>query len=198
MPLKSTSRLLAAALVLSAVFVQGGLFAGSSTFTVDTATLLNFLRAVTPYEFVVGQGGLSETLRLANPRDIVIENGTVRLKIDCRGEPFPIETILEPVIGVAWDEPQQAFVAKIESLPVSVPPLGTVNLARYIRAVPIPSIFSQLAGDDQVGFILDGRITSVKIAEGKIQVTADLSFRQAPPPLAPPDAPATEARASNP
>lgn len=192
MPKKKLTRgLLAAALVLPASMMAGGLQAGSSTFTVDEATLLNFLRAVTPYEFVVGQGGLSETLTLSNPRDIKFDDGVVKLKIDCRGEPFPIETVLEPEIVVSWDESEEAWVAKIRSLPVSMDPLGTVNLARYVRAVPIPSVFSQLAGDDQVGFILNGRITSVGIAGGKIQVVADLSFRQAPPPLAPPASPAT-------
>jgi len=182
---KITRGLVAAAFVLATLPSGSALFAGSSTFTVDEATLLNFLRAVTPYEFVVGQGGLSETLRLSNPREIKFENGHVSMKIDCRGEPFPIETVLEPQVGVAWDEAQQAWVAKLLSLPLAVEPLGTTNLARYVRAVPIPSVFSQLAGDDQVGFILDGRITHVGIADGKIQVVADLTFRQAPPPLAP-------------
>lgn len=177
---KSGAILLAMGVCVAGLAVQAN--AGTSTFSVDAATLQNFLVAVTPYEFVVGEGGLSETLRLANPREIRFENGKVKLKIDCRGEPFPLELVLEPVISLEWDESESAWMARVESLPVQLAPLGTFNLAKYVRPVPIPSFFSQLAGDDHVGFILDGKIRSLEILSTKILVTADLTFRPAPPP----------------
>jgi hypothetical protein len=179
--------LLAVVVCAAGLVVETG--AGTTTFTVDAATLQNFLSAVTPYEFVVGQGGLSETLRLANPRDIKFENGKVKLKIDCRGEPFPLELVLEPVISLNWDQAESAWVARIESLPVELAPLGTFNLAKYVRPVPIPSAFSQPAGDDQVGFVLDGKIRSLEILSNEIKVTADMTFRPAPPPLSASKAP---------
>jgi hypothetical protein len=163
--------------------------AGATSFTVDAATVQSFLQAVTPYDFVVGKGGLSETLTLSNPREVRFEKGRVRLRLDVRGTPFPLELVLEPTLTVGWNEEIKAFEARIESLPLEIPAFGTVDIAKYLEAYPIPERFHQPAGDEKVDFMIEGRIHSLRILDKMIHVGADLSFRQirSQAPLTPPE-----------
>lgn len=167
--------------------------AGTASFTVDAATVQNFLRAVTPYTFAVGEGGLSENLTLSNPRDIRFEKGRVHLRLDCTGEPFPLNLVLEPVLTVGWNEDEGVFEARIESLPLEVPALGKVDIADFLRPYPIPAVFYQPAGDEQVDFVIQGRITSLRILNDQIHVGGDLSFRRVAP-AAPATSTATSGR----
>jgi hypothetical protein len=174
---------LPALLLLVSVFMSGNpARAGESTFSVDAPTVQSFLEAVTPYEVMVGKGGLSEILTLANPREIRFQKGRILLKLDCRGEPFPIEMVLEPAITVEWDEEMGAWMARIASFPIEIPLFGKFDLARYLRPYPIPQHFSQPAGNGEVFFSIDGKIKGLQILEDRILVNADLTFRhQAPP-----------------
>jgi len=174
--------ILALAILLSAAGIDHAA-AGASSFTVDAATVQNFLRAVTPYTFVVGEGGLSENLTLSNPREIRFEKGRVHLRLDCTGEPFPLRLVLEPVLTVGWNGEEDVFEARIESLPLEIPALGRIDIADFLPPYPIPAVFQQPAGDDQVEFIIEGRITSLRILENQIHVGGDLSFRRVAPPL---------------
>ena len=156
--------------------------AGESTFSVDPPAVESFLKAVTPYELEVGKGGLVEKLVLSNPREVRFEKGAVRLKLDVRGDPFPIEMVLQPAITVAWDEKAHAWMARISSFPIEVPVFGTFDLAKYLAPYPIAQTFSQPAGNDNVTFSIDGRLSSLKILDDRILVVADLTFRAVPPP----------------
>lgn len=183
---KSSSRSAALRFTLAALTILGaaGLpaHAGDTTFSVDAAAVQSFLRAVTPYDVVVGQKDIQEVLTLFNPRDVRFEKGKVRLKLDCRGAPIPIEMVLDIAIGVKWDEEQRAWMAYLASLPVTVPLFGTFDLAKYIDPYPIPQTFSQPAGNDEVQFSIDGLLKSLKILDDKILVEADLTFRNIAPP----------------
>ena len=154
--------------------------AGTTTFTADAATLQGLLRAVTPYDLVVGKGGLSETLTLSNPRDVRFEDGRIHLRLDCRGTPIPIEEVLQPVISLRWSEEKKGWEARIEELPLKIPVLGTIDLAEYVRPVTVPSVFSQPAGEGDGAIAIEGRITSLRVLDTMIQISADVTFRPAP------------------
>jgi hypothetical protein len=156
--------------------------AGATTFSVDSAAVQSFLRAVTPYDVLVGKNELQETLTLANPREVRFQNGQVTLKLDCRGTPIPLEMVLQVTIGVKWDDTRKAWMAYLVSLPLNVPLFGKFDLARYVDPYPIPQTFSQPAGNDEVPFTIDGLLNSLKILDDRILVEADLTFRAIAPP----------------
>lgn len=186
----------AALLALACPLAAAPAAAGTTTFAVDAPTLQSLLRAVTPYDIVIGQGGLSETLTLSNPRDVRFQNGKIRLRLDCRGTPFPLEEVLEPAITVRYNEAKRAWEMKVEELPLKVGMLGTVDLADYVRPVKIPSEFSQPAGEGPESLTIDGRILGLKVLDAKIEVTADVTFRPGPRPTA--SVPATSPGSSRP
>ena len=178
----------AAALFLAMVITaasSGGAQAGTVTFTLDPPTLQSLLRAVTPYDVVVGKKGLSETLTLSSPRDVRFADGTIHLRIDCRGTPLPIEEVLEPVLSIRWNEVKKSFEARIENLSLKIPALGTVDLAEYLRPISIPSIFSQAAGQGDDLLEIDGKILSLRVLDTMIQVSAEVDFHRAAPPAQP-------------
>jgi hypothetical protein len=155
--------------------------AGTVTFSLDAPTLQSLLHAVTPYDVVVGKGGLSETFTLSNPRDVRFAEGKIRLRVDCRGTPLPIEDVLEPSLSVQWNETRKSYEARIESLPVKVPAFGTIDLADHLRAITIPTNFSQAAGAGDQALALDGKILSLRILDTMIQASADVTFRRSAP-----------------
>ena len=177
---RSLNPALCAALVLCAVISSAA--AESVIMTIDRATTLNFFRAATPYKIDVGAAGLSETLTLFNPRELVFAEGRMRLKIDCRGEPIPIEAVLEPTMIVTFDRKLNAFVARVESLPIGLGPLGTIQLDQYLEPFILPVSFSQTLESGVPGLTIDYLIREVKVLDDRIEARADLVFRKTPPP----------------
>lgn len=169
--------MLAAALAAA----SGAAVAQSVVMTVDKPTTLNFLRAATPYSFDASAAGLTETLTLFNPRELVFEGGRLRLKIDCRGEPIPFSAVLEPTMTVTFDRQLNAFVAKVESLPIKLGPLGTIPLDQYLDPFVLPVAFSQTLEAGIPGLTIDYLIRDVKVLEDRLEARADLIFRKNPP-----------------
>ncbi len=177
------TRSLVQRLALAAVLwcIAGPARAESILMTVDRPTLLNFLRAATPYSLDVTKAGLTETLTLLNPRELRFETGKIRLKVDCRGEPVPFEGILEPTLAVYFDKARNAFVAKVESLPVSLGAMGTISLEQYLQPLTLPSAFSQTLETGVPGLTIDTLVRDVRVLEDRIEARADLLFRKQPP-----------------
>ncbi|MBI3449589.1 MAG: hypothetical protein HY049_11825 [Acidobacteria bacterium] len=155
--------------------------AGTITFTLDPPALESLLRAVTPYEVVVGKHGLSETLTLSNPREVRFVNGGVQLKLDYRGTPLPIEDVLEVSLSLTWNDIKKSYEARIASLPLKLPAFGTIDLADHLRPFSIPSVFSEVAGEGSAQMGIEGKILSLKVLDTMIQASADVTFRKAPP-----------------
>ncbi|HEY3176339.1 MAG TPA: hypothetical protein VGK94_11350 [Candidatus Polarisedimenticolia bacterium] len=172
--------MLAAALAAS----TGHSFAQSVVMTVDRPTTLNFLRAATPYSFDAAAAGLTETFTLLNPRELVFEGGLMRIKVDCRGEPIPFAAVLEPTMSVTFDRQLNAFVAKVQSLPIRLGPLGTIQLDQYLDPFVLPVSFSQTLEAGIPGLTIDYLIRDVKVLEDRLEARADLVFRKNPPPKA--------------
>jgi len=156
--------------------------AESVVMTIDRPTTLNFFRAATPYKIDVGTAGLSETLTLYNPRELVFVDGRMRLKIDCRGEPIPVEAVLEPTMAVTFDRKLNAFVARVESLPVRLGAIGTIQLDQYLDPFILPVSFSQTLESGLPGLTIDYILRDVKVLDDRLEARADLVFRRTPPP----------------
>ncbi len=158
--------------------------AESVVLSIEHYTILHFLKAATPYSFEVDQLGLTETLTLYNPRDMRVENGRIRLRVDCRGEPIPFYAELVPTMTVGFDKTKNVFLITIESLPVKIGPLGTIDLKRYIEPVEVPVTFST-PFDGVPGLTVDTLVRDIKILDTRIEARADLIFhRKEPAPAA--------------
>lgn len=155
--------------------------AESVVMSIDRAAALNFMRAATPWTVEVGMMGLTERFTFTNPRELRFEQGKVRLTVDCRGEPVSVSAVLQPTLTVAFDRQRNAFVAKVESLPVSVAGMGTVQLDRYIDPIALPVSFSQTLDQGIPGLVIDYLIRDLKVLEQRIEARADLVFRKTPP-----------------
>ncbi len=177
--LKETLRLLIPSVLL---VVAGGAPRGESVMmTLDRPTLLNFLRAATPYTFEVTKAGFSETLTLYNPRELRFQDGKIHLKVDCTGEPIPFNAMLEPTLAVYFDRDRNAFVASVESLPVTLGVMGRIHLDRYLKPITIPSSFSQPLDLGIPGLMVDTVVRQLRVLEDRVEARADLVFRKAPP-----------------
>lgn len=152
--------------------------AESIVLTIDRATLLNFAKAATPYSFEVGKAGLTETLSLSNPREMQFVNGKIRLRVDCTGEPIPFFAELVPTVSMAFDRQKNAFVATIESMPVKIGPLGTIDLKKYIDPIEIPVNFAAPVDQVAPGLIVDTVIRDLKVLDDRIEARADLVFHR--------------------
>ena len=152
--------------------------AESVVLTIDRATLLNFAKAATPYSFDVGKSGITETLSLSNPREMQFVNGHIRLRVDCTGEPIPFFAELVPTVSLTFDRAKNAFVATVESMPVKIAPLGTIDLKKYINPIEIPVNFAAPVDSVAPGLIVDTVIRNLKVLEDRIEARADLVFRR--------------------
>jgi len=167
---------LASALGLSATTAR----AESVTMTIDRLTTLNFMRAATPYSVDVNVAGFTQRLTLLNPRELRFEGGNIRLKVDCRGEQAGVSAVLEPTLVIYFDRQKNAFVAKVQSLPLSLGALGTINLDQYLQPFVLPVSFSQTLQDGIPGLTIDYVIRDLKVLDDRIQAKADLAFRRQP------------------
>jgi len=163
-----------AALALAASPAQ----AESVVLTIDRATLLNFAKAATPYSFDVSKAGVTQTLSLSNPRDMQFVNGRVRLRVDCTGEPLPFFAELVPTVSLTFDRTKNAFIATIESMPVKLGMLGTIDLKKYIAPVEIPVNFAAPVDSVAPGLVVDTVIRNLKVLDDRIEARADLVFRR--------------------
>lgn len=149
--------------------------------TIDRPTTLSFMRAATPYTFDVNVAGFKQRLTLLNPRELRFEGGNIRVKVDCRGESMGVSAVLEPTLAVYFDRQKNAWVAKVQSLPLSLGALGTINLDQYLQPFVLPVSFSQTLEDGIPGLTIDYLIRDLKVLDERIEAKADLLFRRQPP-----------------
>jgi hypothetical protein len=153
--------------------------AESATMSVDRATVLSFMRAATPYSFDLTTAGMTERLTFLNPRELRFEQGKARFKVDVRGEPVPVSAVLEPTMSLRFDNQRGAFVAQVESLPISLPGMGTMRLDRYIDPIVVPTSFTNAFFDEKLpGLTVDTLVRDLKILDDRVEAKVDLIFRK--------------------
>ena len=152
--------------------------AESATMSVDRVAVLGFLRAATPYTLELATAGMNERLTFTNPRELRFEQGKARFKVDVRGEPIPLTAVLEPTMSLRFDHERGAFVAQVESLPVSLTGMGTMRLDRYIDPIVVPTTFSSALNENLPDLMVDTIVRDLKIGEERIEAKVDLIFRK--------------------
>lgn len=170
----------ARALCVVAALAGGGTLAvaENATMSVDRVTVLSFLRAATPYTFEINAAGVRQRLTFVNPRELRFEQGKARFKVDVRGEPLPVTAVLEPTMSVRFDNQRGAFVAQVESLPLSMAGMGTMRLDRYIDPIVVPTTFSNAFDEKIPGLTVDTIVRDLKILDDRVEAKVDLIFRK--------------------
>ena len=168
--------------ITGVLVASGGIARAESVLmTMDRPTLLNFLRAATPYDIEVSKAGLTETLTLYNPRELRFADGKIHLKVDCRGTPIPVEAILEPTVNLYFDRNRGSFVAEIESLPVDLGIMGRIYLERFLDPIVIPAAFSRPLDLGIPGLTVETVVRQLSVTGDRIEARADLLFHKVPP-----------------
>ena len=156
--------------------------AESAVMSVDRVAVLGFLRAATPYTFEMNTAGMTQRLTFLNPRELRFEQGKARFKVDVRGEPVPVNAVLEPTMALRFDHQRGAFVAHIESLPVTMPGMGTMRLDKYVDPIVVPTTFTAPLNQNLPDLVVDTIVRDLKILEDRIEAKVDLIFRKASDP----------------
>ena len=152
--------------------------AESATMSVDRVTVLSVLRAATPYTFEITTAGMKQRLTFVNPRELRFEQGKAKFRVDVRGEPVPVSAVLEPTMSLRFDNQRGAFVAQVESLPLSLAGMGTMRLDRYIDPIVVPSSFSSPFNEKVPGVTVDTFVRDLKILDDRVEAKVDLIFRK--------------------
>jgi hypothetical protein len=156
----------------------GAAAAENATMSVDRASVLGFMRAATPYTIEITTAGMKERFTFVNPRELRFEQGKARFKVDVRGEPVPVSAVLEPTMTLRFDNQRGAFVAQVESLPVSLAGMGTMRLDRYIDPIVIPTTFTNAFNEKIPGLTVDTLVRDLKILDDRVEAKVDLIFRR--------------------
>jgi len=123
------------------------------------------LASATPYNIEVGGSLLKETLTFSDPRDLGFGDGRITFAVRCQGNPFPVDQILHPIFTLRRGNGGYRLVA--ESVLVSVPGFGRVDLKDFFAPVDIQSLLTQ-------GLNLSGRPTMLEVKVEKIVLSRDI------------------------
>ncbi len=113
---------------------------------------------------------------LSEPRDLVLEDGRVRLSIQLRGRSIPVDQALKPVITIEYEQVRRRYYGVVQSLPIRIPGFGRVDLSDSFPRFPIPAVLENLweVEDKPMGMTL--RIRRIAILDHRIEVGADVDF----------------------
>src|SRR5207249_5904965 len=104
--------------------------------------LQGLIAAATPYQVDVGSSLLRENLIFSEPKNLAFPNGKITFSIHCKGSPFPVDQVLQPVLSVR-PMGTDGYQVVVESLPLKIPGYGTVDLREVVEPVDIQSLLTQ-------------------------------------------------------
>ena len=150
-------------------------------FIVGESSLLDWLRAATPYAVTIGTRLVRADLILLDPTDLHLKDGKATLRIRAKGTTLPIDQTLTPVITLAFDREQNAYFGVLSSLPLAIPGLGSVDLKEFFPRFAIPAVLENLwrFADKPVGLNL--KIHRIAILDRALEVGAEITFAPIPP-----------------
>lgn len=140
--------------------------------------VLNILKGAMPYRVEVGTNILKETLTFSDPRDLTFADGRVTFGVRCQGAPFPVDQVLHPIF--TFRQGSSGYALIVESLPVTIPGYGHVDLKDLFAPVDLSTLLRQ-------GVSLSGRPATLEIKVERIHVakeSIDFSARLQISPLA--------------
>ena len=126
--------------------------------------VLSLFQAAAPYKLDVGAGLLSESLVLSEPKDLRFEEGKIFFSMRCEGSPFPLDQVLHPVL--TFRRQTSGYQLVLESLPLSVPGFGRVDLKDLFPPVDLQALLRQ-------GIVLSGRPTVLEVRVERVSVLSD-------------------------
>ena len=136
------------------------------TITLRNPAILGLLSAATPYEVQVGGSLLRETLTFTEPRNLLLQAGRISFSVRCRGTPFTVDQTLRPVFVLKEPGGGGGYRVVVESLPVAIPGLGTVDLKDLFQPIEVQSLLRQ-------SFLLQGRPAWIDVQVRRITLHAD-------------------------
>lgn len=150
----------------------------SLTLQIRRAAVAEMLAAATPYRVEVGGGLLKETLTFSDPRELAFSAGKISFAIRCQGAPFPVDQVLRPVLTVQRAGPGYRLV--VESLPLTIPGFGKVDLKDLIAPVQLESLLRQNLLLQGRPAQLDIRVERIEVGREAIEVGGRLTLTPAP------------------
>ena len=150
-------------------------------FSIGEDALLEWIKAVTPYTFSVGNQLLKVDLTLSEPRELKLLDSRATLKVRLRGSGIPLDQVLQPVFALRHDQAQGRYYVVVSSLPVLLPGFGTIDLKDSFPKFEIPELIQDLwrFSDRPVALNLD--IRRIAVLEHALEIGADVNFAPAAP-----------------
>jgi hypothetical protein len=136
--------------------------------------VLAILQAATPYSLEVGAGLLRQNLVFSEPAGIRFEAGRVGFSVRCQGSPFPVDQVLHPVF--TFRRQAAAYQLVLESLPVSVPGFGSVDLKDLFRPVDLDTILRQGLSLPRGPTVVELKVVRIGVRADGVEVGASLRF----------------------
>ncbi|HMC82756.1 MAG TPA: hypothetical protein VKL61_05950 [Candidatus Polarisedimenticolia bacterium] len=136
------------------------------TIILQSSTILGLLSSATPYEVHVGGSLLRETLTFTEPRNLLLQAGRISFSVRCRGTPVAVDQTLRPVLVLKEPGGGAGYRVVVESLPVAIPGLGTVDLKDLFEPIEIQSLLRQ-------SVFLQGRPAWIDVQVRRITLRAD-------------------------
>lgn len=154
--------------------------------SLDRAELNTLLRTAAPYQITVKTMLFTEVLTFSNLRDLVLEEGKLRIRATCTGRPAPIRAEIQAEISLVRDPESGKLEGVFSSLPVRIPPIGTIDLKDYMPRLEIPALILQAIDFPDRSRRMEIQVRDFRIRPAGIQASFDLRFLPDPPGPAPP------------
>jgi len=146
-------------------------------FTLNERALLDCLRAALPQTVNVGSGLFATELTFLDPSDLVLkQDGTASCRVRVKGRTLPVDQVLKPVLRVERDPKTGGWYGVVQSLPLALPGMGSIDLKDTLPRVEIPQVIDNLHpfGDKPAALRLS--IRSIAILEHRVEIAADVDL----------------------
>jgi hypothetical protein len=146
--------------------------------------LENLARASLPLRFDMGGKMAGQALRVQDVRDLRTETNRVRLHISGRIDPLGLPLEADPVLTLRFDALKGAHVVAVESLSLTLGPLGRIDIGRLLgpwEIQPDQSYVIPVRGGAGIG--LKATLRKIDLSPRGLRVEADAVYF--PPPAKP-------------
>jgi len=149
---------------------------GQIRLSLGERALLEWLKAASPYTVTVKASLFTTDLIFSDPSDLVLQDSRATFRIRVRGRTVPLDQTLKPVINLRYDARAGKYYVVVQSLPLQMPGLGTLDLKEFIPDWEVPPLVENFwrFSDKPVGMNLSVR--RVTITDHAVEIGADISF----------------------
>jgi hypothetical protein len=144
------------------------------TFVMQGSAVLGLLSAATPYEVQVGGSLLRETLTFTEPRNLQLQPGRISFSVHARGSPVSVDQTLRPVLVLKPPGGGAGYRLVVESLPVAIPGLGTVDLKDFFDPIEIQALLRQSVLLQGRQAWLDIQVRRITLRDDRVEVGASI------------------------